>query len=218
MASPRSGRRAQPRGDDMRAKIVEAAKEILGRDGYEKASIREIANEAGVARGLVHYYFETKEDLLLAVAERAASEFGERMASLRARLPPGALGAAAFDVHRERVTTDSAWYRLRYDLFALALRKPAFRDQVAALLRSARTGIRAGMSSNRTERGGDADEALAAILAACFDGLALQKLVDPAFDLDAAYRELSRMAQLATGAAPADAPGAPPRGPRTDDD
>ena len=84
----------------MRARIVEAAKAILGRDGYEKASIREIANEAGVARGLVHYYFETKEDLLVAVAERAAGEFGERMAKLREATPASGLSDAAFDVHR----------------------------------------------------------------------------------------------------------------------
>ncbi len=181
----------------MRARIIEAAKEILGRDGYEKASIREIANEAGVARGLVHYYFETKEDLLVAVAERAAAEFGERMAKLREHTPPGAIGDAAFDVHRERVASDPAWYRLRYDLFALALRKPAFRDQVAQLLRGARAGIRAGLGRLPGERDAEQEEALAAILAACFDGLALQKLVDPKLDLDRAYQELRRVMTLA---------------------
>lgn len=181
----------------MRVRIIEAAKEILGRDGYEKASIREIANEAGVARGLVHYYFETKEDLLIAVAQRAAAEFGERMASLREQVAGSAMSAAAFDVHRDRVASDPAWYRLRYDLFALALRKPAFRDQVARLLHDARAGIRAGLGRARDARGAEQDEALAAILAACFDGLALQKLVDPAFDLDRAYEELGRVATLA---------------------
>ena len=206
----------------MRARIIEAAKEILGRDGYEKASIREIANEAGVARGLVHYYFETKEDLLAAVAERAAGDLGERMAKLREGTPASAIGGAAFDVHRERVASDPTWYRLRYDLFALALRKPAFREQVAGLLRGARAGIQAGMAriggergeqggergeqgerggerGEQGERGAAQNEALAAILAACFDGLALQKLVDPTFDLDGAYQELHRVAALALG-------------------
>jgi hypothetical protein len=107
---------------------------------------------------------------------------------------------AALDAHRDRVASDPAWYRLRYDLFALALRKPAFREQVAQLLRGARAGIRAGLERAQGERGaehGEQQDALAAILAACFDGLALQKLVDPKLDLDRAYRELKRLASLA---------------------
>ena len=40
------------------------------------------------------------------------------------------------------------------------------------------------------------NEALAAVLLACFDGLALQKLADPeGFDLDAAYAALATMAK-----------------------
>src|SRR5688500_10414367 len=139
MAKPRSARkRAQPRGEDMRARIIAAAKEILSRDSYEKASIREIAAEADVARGLVHYYFETKEELLVAVAQAAAAEFGQRMAQLREQAAGPEMADAAFDAHRDRVGSDPAWYRLRYDLFALALRKPAFRDEVADLFRGAR--------------------------------------------------------------------------------
>src|SRR5687768_15099799 len=143
MASPRSARkRVQARGEDMRARIVAAAQHILARDGYEKASVREIATEAGVARGLVHYYFATKEDLLVAVAQAAAADFGRQMARVRDD-PAVELSTAAFDIHRERVASEPSWYRLRYDLFALALRKPAFRDEVARLFAGARAGIKA---------------------------------------------------------------------------
>src|SRR5688572_18940513 len=201
MASPRSARRrVQPRGEDMRARIIAAAHEILARDGYEKASIREIANEAGVARGLVHYYFATKEELLVAVAQAAAAELGERMGKLREKVAGADFAAAAFDTHRDRVGSDPSWYRLRYDLFALALRKPAFRDEVAALFRGARRGIETGLARSNAARDATRDQALAAILAACFDGLALQKLVDPEFDLEGAYEELRRLAAIATQA------------------
>ena len=52
---------------DSRAKILEAAFAVLGRDGYENVSIKDIAEEAGVAQGLVHYYFKSKQQLVLAV-------------------------------------------------------------------------------------------------------------------------------------------------------
>ena len=181
----------------MRARIVEAAKAILSREGYENASIREIAQEANVARSLLHYYFKTKEDLLVAVAQAAAAELGQRMAQLRDETSGSDMADAAFQLHRQRVGSDPDWYGLRYDLFALALRKPAFRDEVAQLLRGARHGIKAGLARSNVSRTAEQDEALAAILAACFDGLALQKLVDPTFDLDRAYKELQHVATVA---------------------
>src|SRR3989441_10477455 len=52
---------------DTRAKILHAAFTVLSRQGYENSSIKEIAEEAGVAQGLVHYYFKSKQQLVLAV-------------------------------------------------------------------------------------------------------------------------------------------------------
>src|ERR1700719_305018 len=52
---------------DTRDKILQAAFTVLSRQGYENASIKEIAEEAGVAQGLVHYYFKSKQLLVLAV-------------------------------------------------------------------------------------------------------------------------------------------------------
>ena len=48
-----------------RIQIVRAAAAVLGRQGYAATSLRDVAREAKVAPGLLHYYFESKEDLLL---------------------------------------------------------------------------------------------------------------------------------------------------------
>jgi AcrR family transcriptional regulator len=56
--------------DDARARkrrrIVEAATAMFIRHGYRKASIDEVAAEAGIAKGTVYLYFKTKTELLLA--------------------------------------------------------------------------------------------------------------------------------------------------------
>ena len=52
---------------DSREKILQAAFAVLSREGYENTSIHDIAEEAGVAQGLVHYYFKSKQKLVLAV-------------------------------------------------------------------------------------------------------------------------------------------------------
>src|SRR5947199_7403837 len=56
--------------DQTKDRIVEAAYRTLVKRGYHETSMKDIAAEAGVAPGLAHYYFETKEDLLVAAIER----------------------------------------------------------------------------------------------------------------------------------------------------
>lgn len=60
--SPR--RRGRPRGvSDARGRIIAAAVDEFGEQGYDGATIRLIAARAGVDSALVHHYFGTKADL-----------------------------------------------------------------------------------------------------------------------------------------------------------
>jgi AcrR family transcriptional regulator len=58
------GRR--PGNLDTRDDIIQAAKRIFARDGYDKTSLRAVAREAGVDAALVHHYFDGKSDLFIA--------------------------------------------------------------------------------------------------------------------------------------------------------
>src|SRR5215468_1196514 len=57
--------------NETRERIVEAAERVLARDGYAATSVKDIAAEAGVAPGLVHYYFKTKDELVVAAVTHA---------------------------------------------------------------------------------------------------------------------------------------------------
>jgi AcrR family transcriptional regulator len=59
-----SGRR--PGHADTKGEIIEAAKRIFAASGYEKASLRAVAREAGVDAALVHHYFDGKAELFVA--------------------------------------------------------------------------------------------------------------------------------------------------------
>ena len=48
-----------------RNQLTRAAYKVVGQKGYYDFTIRDIAREAGLSTGLVHYYFKNKEDLLL---------------------------------------------------------------------------------------------------------------------------------------------------------
>jgi AcrR family transcriptional regulator len=50
-----------------RAKLIEAAAEVIGEKGYDRASLEEIAARAGMTRGAVYGNFKGKEELFLAL-------------------------------------------------------------------------------------------------------------------------------------------------------
>jgi AcrR family transcriptional regulator len=55
-------------------KILEAAKKVFHRKGFEGARMQEIADEAGINKALLHYYFRTKENLFDDVFKAAFRE------------------------------------------------------------------------------------------------------------------------------------------------
>lgn len=187
---------------DRRARIVSAARKLLAEEGYDRVTMKQVAREAGVAQGLIHYYFSGKDEILVEVLVQTSEEYADEAGRLARSLPEGeSLSEAALATVKERVFRQPEWHRLRYELFAMGLRKPGFLTGVAALLESGRSGISSTLDRVSGEqdhgRGTARDperEALAAVLLACFDGLALQKLADPeGFDLDAAYEVLAKM-------------------------
>src|ERR671939_119846 len=74
--------RTSPASPDMRAHLVEAAYRVLAERGYEAMSIKDVASAAGVAPGLIHYYFASKAELLLAVVREAAARAARKRAAL----------------------------------------------------------------------------------------------------------------------------------------
>jgi TetR/AcrR family transcriptional regulator len=57
------------------AKILEAAKKVFILNGFEGTSMQHIANEAGINKSLLHYYFRNKEKLFAAVFSYAFQNF-----------------------------------------------------------------------------------------------------------------------------------------------
>lgn len=64
MSAKRTGRRTG--SPDTRSEILDAAKRVFGKVGYDRATIRGIATEAGVDPSLIYHYFGTKDGLFAA--------------------------------------------------------------------------------------------------------------------------------------------------------
>ena len=119
------GRRVSPRSHQRRGAIVEAAVTVLGRRGYGETSMKEIVREAGVAPGLLHYHFESKEDLLLAVLAELDRELMETWnGALRGVEDPLERLVAGLGATESLGRRNPGFWRLLVDMFTISLASP----------------------------------------------------------------------------------------------
>ena len=76
-AALRSGAPANELPGEKAARIVEAMRASVAVRGIAGSTFDHVAREAGVSRGLLHYYFQTKERLLVEVVRRESQVRGE---------------------------------------------------------------------------------------------------------------------------------------------
>jgi AcrR family transcriptional regulator len=71
---PASPRRLGAEDSKTRARLLDAAEQVLLEEGYAAVTSRRVAATAELKPQLVHYYFQTMDDLFLAVFRRRAEE------------------------------------------------------------------------------------------------------------------------------------------------
>ncbi|SDY25191.1 DNA-binding transcriptional regulator, AcrR family [Evansella caseinilytica] len=171
--------------DDKRQRLIAAAYKVFSRKGYNNASIKEVATEAGITPGLVHYYFKNKEELLLSVQADIQQQYHSQYEDAE----KAAVGPLETLLEiKSRVEDEPDWYRWRYELYSLGLKNESLKQEAAAILHNGRKSLSHPLQTlidNAEEA-----EALASILLACFDGLALQKMMADDFNLDRTYKLL----------------------------
>jgi AcrR family transcriptional regulator len=162
--------------EERREQLIAAAARVIARSGYDAATVRDVAREAGVSTGVIAYYFEGKDDLFAHVLRAASRAFRARLAGARdgAETPRErllALAEAATPADEEAIRAHALWI----DFWARAARDAelagltvrlydGWRSEIAETVRE---GQRAG------DFRADADpEAFARGYAAAADGLA----------------------------------------------
>lgn len=83
----RQNERPEPTADQESAKrrqIIEGARQVFMAEGFDAASMNEIARAAGVSKGTLYVYFQNKEQLFEAIVGHECHEQGERIFTLDA--------------------------------------------------------------------------------------------------------------------------------------
>jgi AcrR family transcriptional regulator len=107
----RSGSASRPTGrsNDTRRALVDAAVDVLRRDGFAAATARTIAGRAGLNQGLVFYHFGSVVNLLLAALDEVSAQRRERFERALADIErPSELVELATQVFSEDLDTGDA--------------------------------------------------------------------------------------------------------------
>jgi AcrR family transcriptional regulator len=164
-------------------RIVDAMRASVALRGVAGSTFDHVARDAGVSRGLLHYYFGTKERLLAEVVRRDTEL---RLARVDERLA----GAASAEEVLERlestmdamVREDHEFLTLMFEFFCLARRNEEIAVELAELVRRTREHVAAVLRAKQEEgvlKLHAEPEAIAEILAGLADGLALRVLGEP---------------------------------------
>lgn len=182
----------RPSEEERREEIIRAALKLILKKGYSHTTLGQVAEKAGVSKGLISYYFPKKDDLFLAVLESILARLRRDLeACCREDLP--AWDRVKLNLKNlfgsERRTR--SYYTVLIDFLAEAPREKSVRDYTRVIYqthlsymeRTVADGIARG-EFRRTDA-----HAAASILIAAMEGLILQWLYNPdRLSLADAYR------------------------------
>jgi AcrR family transcriptional regulator len=173
-------------------RIIDAMRSSVARRGTAGSTFDHVSREAGVSRGLLHYYFGTKEQLLVEAVRRDCEV---RMELLERQLSTAQTADDFIDLMaqnlQETVRENPEFVTLIFELFTLSRRNADIATEYAGLMRRTREQV-AGMLAVAQGEGVlhlHADpEAVAEILFSLADGFALRMLSEPERDFAATTR------------------------------
>ncbi len=163
--------------------ILDAASRCFAREGLANTTIQEIAEEAGLTKSMIHYYFESKQVLILElqafIHERYFRRVQQRLEALSgAASSEDRLQGALWEVYD--IVDDRQFMRLQLEMFAEAGRDPYMKTRMTLAMERAREFIEAGADqvvNAGSETPVHLPRPLSVLIAATLNGLRLQEFV-----------------------------------------
>lgn len=173
-------------------RIIDAMRRSVAQRGTAASTFEHVSREAGVSRGLLHYYFGTKEQLL---AEAVRRDCELRLELLESQLSTAKTAddyIALLAKHlQETVRTDPDFVTLVFELFTLSRRNEDIAAAYAGLLRNTREHVASMLAAAQREgvlHLHAEPEAVADVLFSLGDGMALRLLTEPERDFASTIR------------------------------
>jgi AcrR family transcriptional regulator len=189
---------------DKAQRIIAAMRASVATRGAAGSTFDHVAREAGVSRGLLHYYFGSKERLLVSVVRQDADD---RIRAMDERLT----GADSVDEVMQALLFvlqeflgEPGSQAVIYEMLSASRHSDEIRAELADLYRRWREHMAVALRDKQREGVVSLEaepEAVASMLTALGDGFGIQVITDPDWDRDAALELGVRLARRMLGAA-----------------
>jgi AcrR family transcriptional regulator len=178
-----SGAPTRPLSGEKAQRIIDAMRRSVARRGTTGSTFDHVSREAGVSRGLLHYYFGTKEQLLVEAVRRDGELRIERLVQQlsAAKTADDFIDLMAQNL-QQTIREDPDFVTLVFELFTLSQRNADIAVEYAALMRQTREQVTAMLAQAHEDgiiRLHAEPEAVAEILFSLGDGFALRMLTEP---------------------------------------
>lgn len=166
-----------------RSQLTKAAYQVVSKKGYYNFTIKDIANEAGLSTGLVHYYFKDKQDLLLTLLKEINSNVRHLLdMEIRESSDPreklDIFITQAFNI----VEREQSYFYVLLDFWTQLNHNERMRNAIRKLYESYRS-VCSGILSEGVEAGyfkGDMDtHYTATMIVSMIQGTIIQYVIDP---------------------------------------
>ena len=168
-----------------REQLLTAARRLLEEQGYAHITARDLVAASDTNLASIGYHFGSKAALLNAAIEASFSDWAAQLAAFVMADPdatPLQRASATWVASLEGMAERRPILQAYIEALAQALRVPELREQLAEHYRRARSMV-AALVARSLDDGSDADDprcrAVATLVIAACDGLALQSVLDP---------------------------------------
>jgi AcrR family transcriptional regulator len=160
-----------------RNQITWALFDCLATKGHEKVTIKEIATQANLPPGVIHYYFKSKDRIISTLAQAIVEKYTLKLeARLSEKNPTSKRIQSAVDFIVDELIFDASLNRVFYNLIQMAFERIELRDVMKLMFQEYRERLahflnEVGVVSR--------DDSLGAAIVAMAEGFSLQIMVQP---------------------------------------
>jgi AcrR family transcriptional regulator len=161
--------------EESRARIIEHALRLFGAHGYDRTTIKRIAEAAEISQGLIYRYFESKDALLQAIFEQSMADVRASFAAAAGEAEPKARIERLIRASFEILQQNELFWRLSYGVRMQASVLEGLGEQVAQWTNE----IQSVLEEFLRAAGEPEPEVEAAVLFALIDGVSQHYVLSP---------------------------------------
>jgi AcrR family transcriptional regulator len=183
--------------NERKDQIVRATLDCISKFGYNNFSMQDVARTAGVSKGIIHYYFLNKDDLMMSVLDKVANDIERVLQSdMEAIDDPLRKLEIFIEVCFDIVRSTREYYQVNMDFWTQINQKEEVKQVIAKHYRNFREAVSVVIKEGIDKKVfRDVDRAeYASFIIAVIDGTSLQWLFDESsFDYDSMIKKAKNL-------------------------